>query len=438
MLYMPMGPFLLFDKSSLESLNLDEAVMLDNFYMSNITPLFFVECLADLEKAIRSRSTPEQLVGSLAARTPESHSYPNLHHATILRAELAGRFDLKSVHGRVVLAGGRKVQLGDQKGVVFEPSPEEEAFGRWVRREFLDLERQTAKQWRRALDAIDLNEMAKQVLGELGHWRRPKSLADARQMANAILDNMDPEWLLRFGLDLLGAPETIEYVVGTWIERRRPPLREHLPYFVFMLTINLFFCLVLPTQLLRNVKPSHQIDLAYLYYLPFCSVFTSKDNFHTEIAPLFLAPEQTFVNGIELKEDLAKLVAHYESLPEEVLKTGLIHFAAHPPAAAAAFLTTRLWDKHLPRWREIAAAPKAPRDPEEDRRMIETINRQTDSPELQPHDEEDIDKMDYATIRRMVHPQKGRWLRFSEDQIQRMLEHQKEKAADGEPKSAGQ
>lgn len=52
---------------------------MDNFYMSTITPLFFVECLADLEKSIRSKSTPEQLVGSLADRTPESQSYPNVH-----------------------------------------------------------------------------------------------------------------------------------------------------------------------------------------------------------------------------------------------------------------------------------------------------------------------------------------------------------------------
>jgi hypothetical protein len=65
---MPRGPIIIFDKSSLESLNLDEAVLLDNFYMSNIAPLFFVECLADLEKTIRSCSTPEQLVGSLAER----------------------------------------------------------------------------------------------------------------------------------------------------------------------------------------------------------------------------------------------------------------------------------------------------------------------------------------------------------------------------------
>jgi len=338
---MPPGPFLIFDKSSLESLDLDEAVMLDNFYMSNITPLFFVECLADLEKAIRSNSTPEQLVGSLATRTPESHSYPNVHHATILRGELAGRFDLKTARGRVMMAGGRCVQLGDKKGVIFEPSREAQAISRWGKREFLELERNTARQWRRALIGIDLNAMVQSVMGALGPWRKPKSLQDARTMTDTIVDNMEPEWLIRFGLDLLGASETVEYVVSGWIQKRRPPLRDHLPYFVFMLTINIFSCLVLPTQLLSNVKPSHKIDLAYLYYLPFCSVFTSKDNFHADIVPLFLSPEQTFVNGAELKEDLRRLVAKYEALPADVLKTGLIHFAAYPPDDTG-FLITRL------------------------------------------------------------------------------------------------
>ena len=423
---MPEGPFLIFDKSSLESLNLDEAVMLDNFYMSNITPLFFVECLADLEKAIRSNSTPEQLVGSLATRTPESQSYANVHHATILRGELAGKFDLKTVHGRVMLAGGRHVQLDDKKGVIFEHSPEAEAITRWGKREFLALERNTARQWRRALTSIDLNAMVQSVIGALGPWRKPKSFQDAREMTDTVIDNMDQEWLIRFGLELLGAPETVEYVVSTWIQKRRPPLRDHLPYFVFMLTINIFFCLVLPTQLLNNVKPSHKIDLAYLYYLPFCSVFTSKDNFHADIVPLFLSPEQTFVNGTELKEDLKRLVAYYEALPEDVLKTGLIHFAAYPPDETG-FLITRLWDKYLPGWRAARDRPDPAPDPEAEKQLLELINRQTDSPELQPSDEQDIDKMDYATVRRMVHPKKGRWLRFSEEQIQRMLEHENDK-----------
>src|SRR5579862_1495551 len=110
---MPMGPFLIFDKSSLESLNLDEAVMLDNFYMSNITPLFFVECLADLEKAIRSRSTPEQLVGSMAKRTPEAQSCAHAHHRRILGQELSGHLDFSQIMERPMVPYGEPVQLGD-------------------------------------------------------------------------------------------------------------------------------------------------------------------------------------------------------------------------------------------------------------------------------------------------------------------------------------
>jgi hypothetical protein len=129
---------------------------------------------------------------------------------------------------------------------------------------------------------------------------------------------------------------------------------------------------VLPTQLLRNVKASHQVDLAYLYYLPFCSVFTSKDNFHAQVVPLFLGPHQTFVNGIEFKEDLKRLNAYYSALQDDLLKTGLVNFAAYPPDDTT-FLTTRLWDKHLPRWRSIRSEPKRERDPESDNRRAGVV-----------------------------------------------------------------
>jgi hypothetical protein len=237
---MAQGPSLIFDKSSLESLNLNEAVLMDNFYMSTITPLFFVECLADLEKTIRSKSTPEQLVGSLADRTPESQSYPNVHHTTILKAELSRQFDLGTVYGRVMLAGGAPVQLGDKKGFVFRQSPEAEALERWTKREFLEVERNIAKEWRRSLNRVDFDAMVQAVMGELGHWRTPKTLADAKQIADTVIDYMDPEWLFRFGLHLLGVPEVTDWVIEDWTNRRRPPLREHVPYFIFMLTINIF------------------------------------------------------------------------------------------------------------------------------------------------------------------------------------------------------
>jgi hypothetical protein len=40
-----------------------------------------------------------------------------------------------------------------------------------------------------------------------------------KQVADTIIDNMDPEWLIRFGLDLLGAPEATNYVIDDWIKR---------------------------------------------------------------------------------------------------------------------------------------------------------------------------------------------------------------------------
>jgi hypothetical protein len=258
------GPSLIFDKSSLESLNIHEAGLMDNFYMSTITPLFFVECLADLKKQIRSGSTPEQLVGSLADRTPDSQGNPNVHHLEILKGELSRQFNLTTVYGRVAMAHGESVQLGEKKGIVYRKSKEQEALQRWTRREFLEVERTTAREWRRALTQVDFGTMVKQVMGSLGPWRTPKTLGDAKQIADTVIDYMDREWLLRFGLNLLGVSEAAEWVVNDWVKRRRPPLREHVPYFVFMATINIFFCLVLPTQLLKNVKASHQIDLAYL------------------------------------------------------------------------------------------------------------------------------------------------------------------------------
>jgi len=392
---------------------------MDNFYMSTITPIFFVECLADLEKQMSSGSTPEQLVGSLADRTPESQGYPNVHHTAILNAELSRQFDIKSVYGRVAMAHGEPVQLGEKKGVIYRRSQEQEALERWSNRHFLEVERNIAKEWRRSLTRIDFQAMVKHVMGNIGPWRTPKTLADAKQIADTIIDYMDQEWLLRFGLDLLGVPEATDWVINEWVSRRRPPLRDHMPYFIFMLTINIFFCLVLPTQLLRNVKASHNVDLAYLYYLPFCSVFTSKDNFHAQIVPLFLDPQQTFVNGAEFKDELKKLNEYYSALPEAVLKTGLINFAATPPDDTT-FLTTRLWDKYLPLWRAIKAKPKTPRDPEADKKLIEELNQMSDSPDLKTHNERDVDKIDYVTVIKDVRLRKGKWRRFSEESEQRM------------------
>ena len=52
--------------------------------------------------------------------------------------------------------------------------------------------------------------------------------------------------------------------------------------------------------------------------------------------------------------------------------------------------------------------------------MIEEINQMSDSPDLKPHDERDMDKINYVTVIKDVKMRKGKWRRFSEEQEQRM------------------
>ena len=87
---MPSGPHIIFDKSALEALAPDEAVWLDQFFLSNITPLFFMETLADLEKEMRKGRRPEAVVGSLAEKTPDMQSTASVHHSRLLNGELFG------------------------------------------------------------------------------------------------------------------------------------------------------------------------------------------------------------------------------------------------------------------------------------------------------------------------------------------------------------
>jgi hypothetical protein len=84
-----LGPITIFDKSALQALSLDEAVWFDDFYLANITPLFFVETLAALEKIDAKRRSPQQVVGGLAAKTPLG-GRPNVHHAALCEGELLG------------------------------------------------------------------------------------------------------------------------------------------------------------------------------------------------------------------------------------------------------------------------------------------------------------------------------------------------------------
>jgi hypothetical protein len=134
-------------------------------------------------------------------------------------------------------------------------------------------------------------------------------------------------------------------------------------------------------------------------------VFTSKDRFHAQVVPLFLDPFQTFVHGDDLKADLKKLDARYSALSATELQQGLMGFAAYPPDETD-FLVTQLWDKYLPGWRGKISYME-PDNPEYQRKTLDMVNSFDEgAPGVHPHDEHDVDKLDYVTMKRMVLPKK--------------------------------
>ena len=402
------GPILIFDKSTLESLSVDEAVWLDAHYLVNITPLFFVETLADLEKEIRKRRSPEQVVGNLAEKTP-SGGHPNVHHVSICVGELLGH--PVEMRGVPVVGGGECVVLGDRRGMVFKQPPEIVALQRWEEGRFLEVERDYARAWRRALSGVDLAALYRKGKAIIERQGRPRDLAESKAMAVAMLNRDGRRYVgLKEALDTLRMPEELRrVVVARWKAEGGPPLQKFAPYTAHVLTVDLFFCLGLGADLISRERPSNKIDIAYLYYLPFCMVFTSSDNLHARTVPLFLTGDQVFIRGPELKADLAKLDAHYSALPDGVKARGVVSFASYPPTEGD-FLVSRLWDKHMaPEWKRNARRERKPPEPEAERKLVRDIARMADAPRVLDRAPLDLDEADYVVFERRVPLFKGKW-----------------------------
>jgi hypothetical protein len=135
-----------------------------------------------------------------------------------------------------------------------------------------------------------------------------------------------------------------------WAKKGSLPLAEFAPYASFVLKIQTFYYISLASTLPYMISPKSLIDTMYLFYLPFCMVFISSDKIHHACAPLFLREDQLYINGDELKIDLANINDYFLQLPQEVEDKGRMRFARTPPKDGD-FLVGRIWDRFLPNWR---------------------------------------------------------------------------------------
>lgn len=409
-----MGPITLFDKSFLQSLSLDESVLFDHFFLTVLCSLFYVETLADLEKAVRQGRTPEKEVGIIADKTPEMHVTPCANHLDLCMNSLMGV--RVPMDGRVPRSDGRPVKVHGQSGIVYEESPEEQAFGRWQRGEFLSVERLFASVWRKALNSLDLTTIASGMKALGINSQSCKSLEDARRMADAFVRSPEhAEDRFRFALIATGMPPRLEkLLLEGYTKAGSPPLIEFAPFAAHVVTVELVFQIALAANLISTERVSNRTDISYLFYLPFCMVFVSSDKLHQRIAPLFMRQDQTFVWGPGLKTDLHALVEHYKALPDEELAQGVMKFARTPPENGN-WLVSQLWDKHLRPWRGGALRPPE-RDLTKDRELIKALKQLTDAPTTPAHEiERDFEKIGMVKVERSIRRMRGSFWQVPSD-----------------------
>jgi len=413
-----MSVIALFDKSFLQSVSVDESVWFDHFFLPVVCPIFYLETLADLAKDHGADRSPEKGVSIIAQKFPEKSGSPCTSHWELAIQSLLG--NEIPMDGRIPRPGGRYVQGGNRKGVLFDRAEEDEAFARWQQGEFQDVERMYAAQWRDDLRAIDLREIPKTLQNMGFDPKQCRTLEFAKSTALEFVSGSNMAFeRLRSAVVFFGIQQSHHTnIIQRWKAAGELPLSRFAPYAAYVLEVEVFFHAALGANLISTERNSNRTDIAYLFYLPFCQVFVSGDKLHRNTAPLFMRSDQEFVWGHDLKADLKKLNGHFLGLPEEEREQGIMRFADAPPKEIGS-LVTDLWRRHL-RHGVLDEPNMTDRMTEEGRKKLAAeLMAFTKGQNIPAHALGEADfGSETLSIERRVHKRKGSWWQLPKDLLE--------------------
>ncbi|MBI3554009.1 MAG: hypothetical protein HY077_16050 [Elusimicrobia bacterium] len=406
-----MGPIALFDKSFIQSLSIDEAVWFDHFFLCNIAPPFLIETLADLEKEVRAGRTPEDEVRIIAEKSPEN-GVPGINsfHRNSYIASLLGH-DVPMT-GQVLISNGKRVKVDGKSSTLVEQTPEAEAFQRWQKSEFHELERGVAKKWRNALEQRPNVEGAMRLIAQMKlKIDSCANLGDVKRVVDAAVEGGAPTIkLLELSFVLQPVGGYADSVRERLIEERYKPLRWFAPYAALVLSVDLVFYIGIHRGFIAADRPSNKTDFSYLYYLPFCMLFVSSDKLHRTAAPLFLRPDQKFVWGPDLKAALSEINAYFLQLPESEREKGVYAIADKPPKESGT-LVANLWKEFLkPGIMEKKSKPVGGENPTpEEKELIAHLNDFVRKARAAPAEAHSGEEPGSLLIQRKVRSKRGSW-----------------------------
>lgn len=333
-----MGPAILIDKSTFQSLSKDEVFYLQIHYNVVYCPTIFYEILGDLTKHKDIESSRKE-VAKLSYKINGLDTCFTTDFRTLLTAELFGHNI--TMDGRPILSGGKEVVDAEgNRGMFFDESPEYVALRKWTDGEFTEAEKQHSENWRNSIQDIDLD-----IAKANSKYIKVKKITDLKKCTHELLDDPDNQlFLLQFILSQTGLNSGYRnQICDQWLKNGMPNITEFAPYCYYFLTVSMAFYIGIANNLISN-KATNLIDLEYIYYLPFCKLFSSTDKFLKTFSPLFIIEGQRFVWGNDLKSDLKSLCKYWEEKGSDARFAYQKEYGNYPPKIPNS-LTCEIWEK---------------------------------------------------------------------------------------------
>lgn len=310
----------MFDKSFLQMLSPDEVLELSLYFKFVGTPLLIREIISDLKKKPTERSLPEQVVSALASKMWKAHGLQPANFRKLCIASLCCTFYVPMFGQVPVDPDTPNVFIVENgQGIIYDSTPEQEMWQRWEYGDFTTDDVQSATAWRAGVQSLNLHAVGKQ-------WKEfakdrfgaARNLPELIVLVNKMLDDFDENIQFKLLLMLMAFLD-VPIPAARWATMLfnaglMPRVKDLCPYAASVLRLYLTFIGGLGRGFI-GPRPSHYVDLQYLFYAPFCMVFVSSDKFHREMWPA-TAGENTFIWGPDLKKELQQRIEMRSKMTE--------------------------------------------------------------------------------------------------------------------------
>jgi len=392
-----MGLSTIIDKSAFQGFSERDLLYLYRYYMPTIPPILVMEILGDLSKEYEGGAAPMEKVRLLANKLLPNNTAVNANYLKLISDEFSGAkitMDYRPFVGDATLLKSSSGQFG----MKVTESAEQVAVRRWKDGQFSQIEELMAEFWRKVTKQEDLLEKLKESIHvDPERLKTIRSLSDAADYVDQIL--LDPACqtdlltfaVTEFGISTLEAPA----IFLRWEQTAVKSLKAFAPYTFFCVRVVLLFHTALKKGLVAT-RPTNQLDLEYLFYLPFCRIFVTNDKFQKSLAPFFLTDEQQLIVGSELKEDLKAIEEYVQTVGEPADQRRLLK----EPPQLSTLLTYKIWNRFF--YWPNKLPPPTPKENENARKKMEEIFNAVETGDFSGV--ESSDDLEFVTIESYLRP----------------------------------